>query len=116
MNLVESREEGEFRAQVQAWMREHLRGDFEPLRGCHGPGTPGFDVALAKRWEQTLASAGWVGIGWPREVGGTDLPLGRQIIFHEEYVRGGGPGRLGHIGEQRSEEHTSELQSPLNLV
>lgn len=100
MNLVESREEGEFRAQVQAWMREHLRGDFEPLRGCHGPGTPGFDVALAKRWEQTLASAGWVGIGWPREVGGTDLPLGRQIIFHEEYVRGGGPGRLGHIGEQ----------------
>ena len=100
MNLHESAEEREFRAEVQAWMREHLRGEFEPLRGRHGPGTPGFDVALAKQWEQALAAAGWVGIGWPREVGGANLPLGQQIIFHEEYVRGGGPGRLGHIGEQ----------------
>jgi acyl-CoA dehydrogenase len=27
------------------------------------------------------------------------LPLAQQVIFHEEYVRCGGPGRLGHIGE-----------------
>ena len=100
MNLKESPEEREFRAEVQSWMREHLRGEFEPLRGSHGPGTSSFDAALAKRWEQALAAAGWVGIGWPREVGGADLSLGRQMIFHEEYVRGGGPGRLGHIGEQ----------------
>ena len=81
-------------------MRTHLRGDFEPLRGCHGPGVPGFDVALAKRWEQELAAAGWIGIGWPGAADGAALPLGQQLIFHEEYVRGGGPGRLGHIGEQ----------------
>ena len=100
MNLDESAQEGEFRAEVQEWMREYLHGKFEPLRGCHGPGTPGFDVALAKQWEQALAAAGWVGIGWPQAAGGADLSLGQQIIFHEEYVRGGGPGRLGHIGEQ----------------
>lgn len=100
MNLKESPEEREFRAKVQAWMHAHLRDEFEPLRGCHSPGTPGFDAALAKRWEQALAAAGWVGIGWPNEAGGADLSLGRQMIFHEEYVRGGGPGRLGHIGEQ----------------
>ncbi|TAM33569.1 MAG: acyl-CoA dehydrogenase [Rhodanobacter sp.] len=100
MNLDESPDERAFRAKVRAWMRAHLRGEFEPLRGCHGPGTPGFDVALAKRWEQALAAAGWVGIGWPCAAGGAGLSPGRQVIFHEEYVRGGGPGRLGHIGEQ----------------
>ena len=100
MNLIETDDERAFRADVQGWMRSHLQGEFEPLRGCHGPGAPGFDVALAKRWEQTLAKAGWVGIGWPRDAGGAAMPLARQMIFHEEYVRGGGPGRLGHIGEQ----------------
>jgi acyl-CoA dehydrogenase len=100
LNLIETAQERAFRADVQGWMRSHLRGEFEPLRGCHGPGEPGFDVALAKRWERLLAVAGWVGIGWPREVGGAAMPLAQQMIFHEEYVRGGGPGRLGHIGEQ----------------
>src|SRR5262249_31903186 len=26
--------------------------------------------------------------------------LVQEVIFHEEYARAGGPGRLGHIGEQ----------------
>ena len=88
-----------FRAEVVAWMHEHLRGEFEPLRGCGGLGDPGYDPKLAKRWEQELARGGWVGIGWPREHGGRALPLSQQVVFHEEYVRAGGPGRLGHIGE-----------------
>lgn len=88
-----------FRAQVAAWMREHLCGEFEPLRGRGGLGDPGYDAALAKRWEQELARGGWIGIGWPAEHDGRALPLGQQVVFHEEYVRAGGPGRLGHIGE-----------------
>lgn len=100
MKLVETPEERAFRARVQAWMAAHLVGEFAVLRGRHGPGEDGFDAALAKRWEQVLAAAGWVGIGWPASAGGAGLPLGQQIIFHEEYVRAGGPGRLGHIGEQ----------------
>ncbi|TAL73676.1 MAG: acyl-CoA dehydrogenase [Rhodanobacter sp.] len=100
MNLTETPEERTFRAEVQAWMAAHLTGEFAALRGCHGPGEERFDAALAKRWEQELATAGWVGIGWPQAAGGAGLPLGKQIIFHEEYVRAGGPGRLGHIGEQ----------------
>lgn len=87
-----------FRAEVAGWMDAHLRGEFEALRNG-GPGEPGFDPGLAKRWEQELASGGWVGIGWPQEHGGRALPLAQQVVFHEEYVRAGGPGRLGHIGE-----------------
>ncbi|MBP6105010.1 MAG: acyl-CoA dehydrogenase family protein [Steroidobacteraceae bacterium] len=88
-----------FRAEVRAWMSEHLRGEFDALRDCGGVGDPAYDPKLARRWEQQLARGGWVGIGWPREHGGRALPLPQQVVFHEEYVRAGGPGRLGHIGE-----------------
>jgi acyl-CoA dehydrogenase len=88
-----------FRAEVRGWMAAHLRGEFEPIRNCGGLGDPGYDPQLAKRWEQELARGGWVGIGWPKEHGGRALPLSQQVVFHEEYVRAGGPGRLGHIGE-----------------
>lgn len=99
MNLQENEAEKAFRASVRDWMSEHLRGDFEPLRHASGLGSPGYEPALAKRWEQQLAAGGWTGLGWPRSHGGRELPLAQQLIFHEEYVRCGGPGRLGHIGE-----------------
>lgn len=88
-----------FRAEVAQWMHEHLRGEFEPLRGAGGVGDEHYDPALGKRWEQELARGGWVGIGWPEAHGGRGLPLLHQVVFHEEYVRVGGPGRIGHIGE-----------------
>jgi acyl-CoA dehydrogenase len=89
----------EFRAEVAAWMQEHLCGEFEPLRDAGGLGDERYDPKLAKRWEQELAQGGWIGIGWPKEHGGRALPIAQQVVFHEEYVRAGGPGRLGHIGE-----------------
>lgn len=99
MNLQETGVERAFRASVRDWMQANLRGDFESLRHASGLGSPGYEPALAKRWEQQLAAGGWTGLGWPRGHGGRELPLAQQLIFHEEYVRCGGPGRLGHIGE-----------------
>ena len=40
-----------------------------------------------------MGRSGWIGVGWPKEVGGRALPLSQQMIFHEEYARAGGPGR-----------------------
>ena len=99
MNLQETDTERAFRASVRDWMHAHLCGEFAPLRHASGLGSPGYEPALAKRWEQQLAAGGWTGLGWPRQHGGRGLPLAQQVIFHEEYVRCGGPGRLGHIGE-----------------
>ncbi|GAB1387618.1 acyl-CoA dehydrogenase family protein [Melaminivora sp.] len=99
MNLHETPQEQAFRAEVCAWMQAHLCGEFAPLRGAAGLSDPHYDAQLAKRWEQELARGGWTGLGWPAEHGGRNLPLAQQIIFHEEYVRCGGPGRIGHIGE-----------------
>lgn len=99
MNLQETQAEQTFRASVRDWMTANLCGPFEPLRHASGLGSPGYTPELAKRWEQTLAQGGWTGLGWPKQHGGRELPLAQQVIFHEEYVRCGGPGRLGHIGE-----------------
>jgi acyl-CoA dehydrogenase len=99
MNVQETQAEQSFRASVREWMAVNLRGPFEPLRHASGLGSPGYTPELAKRWEQALAQGGWTGLGWPKQHGGRDLPLAQQVIFHEEYVRCGGPGRLGHIGE-----------------
>ncbi|MBL0087511.1 MAG: hypothetical protein IPP44_12780 [Ideonella sp.] len=67
MNLHESAAEQAFRAEVKAWMAEHLSGEFEPLRGVNGPSAGLRRGAGQSQWEQFLASGGWIGIGWPGE-------------------------------------------------
>jgi alkylation response protein AidB-like acyl-CoA dehydrogenase len=84
---------------VAAWLDANLAGAFARLRGRGGPGDEHAFVEERKAWERALGAAGWIGLGWPRELGGRALPLSQQMIFHEEYARAGGPGRLGHIGE-----------------
>ena len=80
-------------------MQAHLRGRFEPLRHRGGPGDEDAFPELRKEWERELAAGGWTCVGWPREHGGRGLSIEQQVIFHEEYARAGGPGRMGHIGE-----------------
>ncbi|WP_366450520.1 acyl-CoA dehydrogenase family protein [Fontimonas thermophila] len=92
-------ENARFRAEVAEWMRTHLCGPYAVLKHRGGPGDEDFEPALRKAWEQELAAGGWTCIGWPKEVGGRGLSIDQQVIFHEEYARAGGPGRMGHIGE-----------------
>ncbi|AXQ28133.1 acyl-CoA dehydrogenase [Solimonas sp. K1W22B-7] len=88
-----------FRAEVAGWMREHLAGRFAPLKHRGGPGDEEAFPELRKDWERELAAGGWTCVGWPKEAGGRALSIQQQVIFHEEYARAGGPGRMGHIGE-----------------
>ncbi|MFA5941176.1 MAG: acyl-CoA dehydrogenase [Sinimarinibacterium sp.] len=92
-------EDQRFRAEVATWMREHLGGRFAALKHRGGPGDEEFEPALRKDWERALAAGGWTCVGWPKEAGGRGLSIAQQVIFHEEYARAGGPGRMGHIGE-----------------
>ncbi len=88
-----------FRAEVAAWMAAHLRGRFASLRHRGGPGDEEAYPELRKEWERELAAGRWTCVGWPAEAGGRGLSIEQQVIFHEEYARAGGPGRMGHIGE-----------------
>ena len=92
-------EDEAFRREIASWLETHLRGDFDVVRGRGGPGDEHVLVEERKAWERLLGEHGWIGIGWPKSVGGRDLSLTQQMIFYEEYARAGGPGRMGHIGE-----------------
>jgi alkylation response protein AidB-like acyl-CoA dehydrogenase len=88
-----------FRAEVRTWLGEHLVGEYAGLGTGNNLGE-GHELDVRRAWESELAAGGWVGIGWPTEYGGRDLPLTQQLIFNEEYARAGGPSRTGFFGEQ----------------
>jgi alkylation response protein AidB-like acyl-CoA dehydrogenase len=89
-----------FREDVRGWLTEHLIGEFAPLIGTGGPGREHEHVELRTAWEQELGRGGWIGLGWPTEVGGRGASIEDQVAFHEEYAKAGGPARIGHMGEQ----------------
>jgi len=90
----------DFRAEVRAWLDAHLTGEFAALKGTGGPGREHEFVEERTAWEQELGRGGWVGLGWPVEAGGRGASIAEQVVFHEEYAKAGGPGRIGHLGEQ----------------
>ncbi|NRA08268.1 MAG: acyl-CoA dehydrogenase family protein [Myxococcales bacterium] len=99
MQLRFSEEDEAFRREFADWLAQNLRGEFEAVRGRGGPGDENafFDERLA--WEKRLGEAGWTCIAWPEAHGGRGASLAQQVVYHEEYARAGGPGRVGHIGE-----------------
>jgi alkylation response protein AidB-like acyl-CoA dehydrogenase len=88
-----------FRDEAKTWLAEHLAGEFAALGAVANLGA-GAELDTLRAWEQELASGGWIGMGWPSEYGGRDLPLTQELIFHEEYVRAGGPQRISFFGEE----------------
>jgi alkylation response protein AidB-like acyl-CoA dehydrogenase len=99
MDLRFSAEDEAFRRELRDWLAANLCGEFEAVRGRGGAGDDDALIEERRAWERHLARAGWTCLGWPVEHGGRGASLARQMIFHEEYARAGGPGRLGHIGE-----------------
>jgi len=99
MKLSFSPEDEQFREEIAAWLRDNLCGEFEQIRFRGGPGDEHMFPEERKAWERKLAEGGWTCIGWPTEYGGRGATIEQQVIFHEEYARAGGPGRMGHIGE-----------------
>ncbi|MEE4661430.1 MAG: acyl-CoA dehydrogenase family protein [Halieaceae bacterium] len=99
MKLRFSREDELFREEIADWLAEHLRGEFAEIRFRGGPGDEHMFAEERKAWEREMAAGNWTCIGWPKEHGGRGASIEQQVVFHEEYARAGGPGRMGHIGE-----------------
>jgi alkylation response protein AidB-like acyl-CoA dehydrogenase len=99
MHLHFGDEDEAFRLEVAGWLEQRLGGEFAAVRGCGGSGDAHARIDERRAWERELGAAGWTCLGWPREYGGRGASLEQQLIFHEEYARAGGPGRLGHMGE-----------------
>jgi len=100
VDLSYSAEDEAFRAEIRAWLEQHLTGRWAELRGLGGAGRDHerFDDRL--EWNRLLAEHGWTCVGWPEEHGGRGLSLWQQVIFHEEYARADAPARVNHLGEE----------------
>lgn len=97
MKLSFTEQEEAFRAEAAAWLDAQLSGPFADLR--HLASMSG-EVPRRRAFEAAMAEARWGAIGWPAQYGGRDASLAQQVIFAEEYVRSGAPGRINHIGTE----------------
>jgi alkylation response protein AidB-like acyl-CoA dehydrogenase len=98
VDLRASATERAFRTQVRSWLDAHCVGEFARWKGRGGIGRDEIPVEVQVEWERELARGGWVGLGYPAELGGRPATLTEQVAFHEEYVRSDAPARLGNIG------------------
>jgi alkylation response protein AidB-like acyl-CoA dehydrogenase len=101
MDLRFTPEQEAFRAEARAFLEDRL-ADGRPFEKVRGRGGPGDEHELFEErwsWEQELGRHGWIGLDWPRSVGGRGATLLEQVIFYEEYARAGGPGRVGIVNE-----------------
>jgi alkylation response protein AidB-like acyl-CoA dehydrogenase len=94
-----SPDDEQFRAEVRDWLADHLVGEFQAL-GASSKIGDGPELEVFKEWERELASGGWIGMAWPREYGGREVPLIQELVFHEEYSRAGGPQRAMFFAEE----------------
>jgi alkylation response protein AidB-like acyl-CoA dehydrogenase len=99
MKLTFTAADEQFREEVADWLNDNLRDEFADIRYRGGPGDEHHFVDERKAWERRLAAGRWTCIGWPDTWGGRAASIEQQVIFHEEYARAGGPGRMGHIGD-----------------
>lgn len=97
MNLRTTPEQEALRAELRDWLVKHLPWEY-------GSGLPprfddlGASVAFGREWQGRLAGAGWVGVTWPKEVGGRGLGPVENFIVIEELARARAPELVGRIG------------------
>jgi alkylation response protein AidB-like acyl-CoA dehydrogenase len=87
MNLHFTDEELAFRAEIRAWVREHLPADIshkvhQALR---------LDKDDIQRWARILGRRGWLGWNWPAQFGGPGWNAIQRHLFEEECAMAGAP-------------------------
>ena len=97
MDLSPTEAEQEFRAEVRAWLVEHLPWEY-------GVGLPprfedlADEVRFGREWQAKLASGRWVGVSWPEAYGGRGAGPVEHYIVQDELARARGPEFVGRIG------------------
>jgi alkylation response protein AidB-like acyl-CoA dehydrogenase len=98
VDLTWSDEEESFRAQANAWLREHLSVWREGCGGTPASGDTAEGFAQHRLWEKMLFDDRWAVVSWPEEYGGRSASLWEWLIFEEEYYRVGAPPRITQNG------------------
>lgn len=93
MDFNDTPAEAAFRVQVRQWLADNASNYKEPKDR-----TENDFMTEAKRWQACKAEAGYVGITWPKAIGGQGLSPMHQIIFNQEESRYYCPTALYAIG------------------
>jgi alkylation response protein AidB-like acyl-CoA dehydrogenase len=97
MDLTDTPDQEQLRAEVRGWLRDHLPWDY-------GTGLPPRfedleeEVVFGRKWQSELAAAGWVGVTWPTGYGGRGLGPLENFVVQEELARARAPELVGRIG------------------
>ena len=92
MDLTYPPEAEAFRAEIRAWLDEHLPADFHDLRGEARR-------AFHEQWVRKLYEGGWICASWPKEYGGKGLTTMQQVLLNEEFAKAGAPMRADFFGD-----------------
>jgi alkylation response protein AidB-like acyl-CoA dehydrogenase len=84
VDLNYSPDDERFRLRVREWSAEHPFGPLDTLE-------------QKKAWQRKLYEAGFVGMGWPREFGGTPSRPMEQAIVAEEMALADVPGPINSL-------------------
>ncbi|MFS3126781.1 acyl-CoA dehydrogenase family protein [Nocardioides sp. Bht2] len=93
MDFEDSADELRFRAEAAEWITAAMADipDQEPLPQAERE-------EWSRLWQDRLSAGGWVGLSWPKEVGGRGMDALAQAIFNEECAKAGAPYPLNGVG------------------
>src|SRR5882757_9135854 len=91
MELRDTPDEATFRQEVREFIAANLP-DGSAKRGARR-----FEDD-DRAWSRQLGEAGYAGLTWPKEYGGSGAPYSHQAIYLEELARAEAPSHLGVIG------------------
>ncbi len=85
-----------FRDEVRAWLETNLERPWrEQLRD---PGTDDDRIEARRRWQRKLHDAGYLGVEWPKEWGGSGLSGVEKSLLEAELARADAPPILNFLG------------------
>ena len=93
MDFRDSPEEAAFRTELRAWLEDNL-----PSEDRLSPSNTRWNESVSREWSKKLFDAGYAGLTWPKEYGGSAAPYTHQAIFLEETARAESPEHIGVIG------------------
>ncbi|WP_018680522.1 acyl-CoA dehydrogenase family protein [Actinokineospora enzanensis] len=94
MDLRDGPDEASFRTRLRHWLATAVPDEPDAERAARR----WQDREFVRGYTTALWEAGYAGLGWPREYGGQDLPIGCQAVFLEETARRGAAEHAGVIG------------------
>ncbi|HXM86991.1 MAG TPA: acyl-CoA dehydrogenase family protein, partial [Solirubrobacteraceae bacterium] len=97
MDLDDTQEQADYRAQVRSWLDEH-KSEAPVLDGPDAIKDESEIIAARRAWQGKLAEGGLAGVTWPKDFGGQGLGPIEQVISNQEIAKAKLPGILDAIG------------------